>query len=236
MSDTRQKGSPSGPASYDGMTRCHGDNFVIESLNFFCRMLEQQGIDGELLDTTLRQFVEKMDREGKGQRMSCNYQEVLTEQERHFDAVRKDYWGRALFMNLDRYFPTDRLEERKILSEPVQGKLPRLILPGLIELVKSNQPQALLSRYDHLFQSKATRYRRKADNLVDMTAFANDGEVRSVAANLLSGVRRMFDIIPEDERQGWLTAKIGVHPAFSAMKRPLTDEEYRHIVDVIFQR
>ncbi len=222
--------------TYDGIARCHGDHFVIEALDRFCEMLEAKGVDHETLDTTLHAFVETLDREGKRNRPNCNYKEIVSAQERQFDAVRKDYWGRALFMNLDRYFTTDPMETRKILSEPIPGKLPRQIVPGLIELVKSNQPASQLNQYDTIFQTKATRYRRKSDNLVDMVAFGNDGEVRSVTANLISGVRRMFDIIPENERKGWLLDKICKTQAFAAMKRPLTDEEYEHIIEEIFQR
>jgi hypothetical protein len=213
---------------------CYGEEIVLEAINLFCSILEEKGADPNILDAALETFAEKMQKEGESMYATCNFESVQAERERYYDSLRKDYWGRALFFHMERFFPKERNAERRILSSPMPGMLPRQILQGLIDLIKNTRDAGLIAQYERLFTSKSTKYRRKADGVVDMVAFANDGEVRSVAVNLIRGFRRDFEAQPEAERKAWLTGHIQKTAAYGAMQRDLSDEEYRLIVENVF--
>ena len=221
----------------ENISRVEVNRLVAESvrvsLNLLATKLNELGVSPALIDRAMSEVSGALKENISVRNVDISGVRELSELRK---TLRKDFFGRAVLFHIEDLFPLEDVDEDGIHSKHADGALPREVAAGLVHAIKVSNDSKSLSEYEEYFVKKAERYRRKTrNNEVDVTSFANDGGVRSVARNMIKKFESAFNNKGEEEGKKWLKESIESHPHFEKMGRELTEEEYTTIRSNIFR-
>ena len=160
---------------------------------------------------------------------------IRKEQEHElFHHLRKDYFGRALLFHIEKYFPADRETSKRILLEPVDGFLPRQVAKGLINAIKETQ-SSNADHFTNVINRNIARHTFSPSNGPDYTAFASDGNMRSMVAFIIKKFEKHFKEMEPKEGRAWLFKHIADTDSFSSMQRDLSEKEMDLLLENLFR-
>ena len=232
----KSKGQSNKSASPD-TSQIEANKLVAESvrvaLNLLATKLNELGVSPALIDRAMSEISGSLKDKMPVSGVEISGAKQLSDLRK---TLRKDFFGRAVLFHIEDLFPMEGIDEDGIHSKHADGALPREVAGGLVHAIKLSNDSKSLSEYEDYFVKKAERYRRKTrNNEVDVTSFANDGGVRSVARNMIKKFESAFNNKGEEEGRKWLIESIESHPHFEKIGRELTDEEYETIRSNIFR-
>ncbi|MBI4827360.1 MAG: hypothetical protein HY804_00865 [Nitrospinae bacterium] len=201
------------------------------ALDIFAAKLNGLGVGKELIARAMDQMAPQLDQLSRNACETIIVEALGCRDEKY---TRSDYFGRALLFHLEKYFPHGAPEEKRILTEPVHGKLPRQVAAGVAEAIR----EAVGGRragFTGVFARNVSKHTMKTAGHVDYPAFASDGNMRAVVAHVIRRFEARFKAMPHDEGRAWLQRHITSTSAFSAMRRPLAGEEMDLLVKNLFR-
>lgn len=203
-------------------------------MDLFVNALLQNGLDRAKVDESLERIRPALKEAIIKINDDCitgitNFQRRKTMEDR-----RKDYFGRALLYRLENYFPNDEETTKLILAAYVEDTLPRQIAEGLIKAIKSAQGDEQIEKYESRCKEIKEKYRKEPGNLIDIDDFVADEEVKQMVEEATGKFRNIIMGKSEEEQKNMLFGMISRTESFNKMQRDLTENEFKHIMKVLF--
>jgi len=150
--------------------------------------------------------------------------------------IRIDKLGRALIAKyFENYFPTRTDHHSKIVSEPIEGILPRTICEGIIDAIKCAERIDVTLQYSETCSNISEKYRDPVTNLMNWKKFFQNKKIVDIVESVTERFKGEFSQMGKERRKEWLSNRITETESFSKMKRTLSDEEYDLIESVLLK-
>jgi hypothetical protein len=188
---------------------------------------------------TIKEALSEMEPELKYIVTSANYrlQTAFTDYlyRKELEKMRVDYMGRALIRDIEHFFPRNPELAEKLLSTPIEGRVPIQVAEGLITALKNAHGTELIEEYEKACAEKAEQYRNPDDLLINTEEFLADPDVKRLATDVCTRFRLLLHKRSVEEQRKWLLNHISTTAAFQEMKRDLTEEETNIITRVFLK-
>lgn len=202
-------------------------------LTIFAKQLIKNGVSEEAIKKTITQLSGQLKEIVRTHNLSCATVMDQFIHKKELEEMRSDYMGRALLHMFDPYFPQDDTTGELLLTEPIPGMLPRQIAQGLLRAIKNSQGYDSIEEYELQCNSIAERYRSESDGLIDVDAYENDAEVKTITTELLNKFVANLAHKDRERQKSWLLGMIATAESFRHMHRDLTDAEMELLVDTL---
>lgn len=218
------------PAGEDGAINAAYRHHLQRALDLFAANLNGMGVSKDLIARAMDQMAPQLDQLARN---ACETIIVEALEDNRAQYARTDHFGRALLFHLEKLFPRDPADEKRILREPLHGMLPRQVAAGVADAIRE-AVGGQRAGFTGVFARNVSKHTMKAAGHVDYHAFASDGNMRAVVAHVIRRFEARFNAMPHDEGRAWLSSRITSTEAFAAMRRPLTGGELDLLVKNLF--
>ncbi|MBI5816021.1 MAG: hypothetical protein HZB29_10500 [Nitrospinae bacterium] len=148
------------------------------------------------------------------------------------DKLRNNYFGRVLVRQIDNYFPLrqDIFLNLRIRDEHVRGVIPRQIVGGLLQALRTVFGADFLAEKEELCNNIARKYMTNI-RVVDWPSAFEDGESKGL-------VRQVFGESLKEKLSGksrdWFMGVIKDNKSYREMRRGFGEEDYNSFMRLLF--